>query len=355
MAGRQDNPWLTLAPRDGGRRVVHQISAVAETLFVLLGMVVLARILFNALGLASSDSFLFPDDGPADFGAAAVAEGQWHAMRYGLIFGVIIIIGVIRSRTALQSYGLGRSRHSLGDLILFGFGLFAVMHIPALGLRIVDHFVDIGPGTPFWSLMETADWDRDFWLYMAVSSFLIVPIVEEIVARGYILGRFREDFSAGGALLMMAILFAGAHTQYHQTDFYALGSLFALVWGSLLMGYAVYRTGSLLPAIIAHGLVNIPTILTVDFAIATLIILTLMIWRRLYLDQARQLLAVFGTAREWPGLMAGAVLVIALVTTLTTTPWAPHAWLAVLVTLFTLSLMTKSAWSGAKPDGADDA
>lgn len=109
-------------------------------------------------------------------------------------------------------------------------------------------------------------WDLSFWVYMAVGSFLIVPLVEEFTARGYVLGRIRESYSGGATLVLMAVFFALAHGQYHSLEILMGGQLLLLVLGSIFLGYSVYRTGSLVPAIVAHGLTNIPLTLEWRFA-----------------------------------------------------------------------------------------
>ena len=344
-----DDPYngrLTGEPRGGAVGFLHRLAATGEALFVLLGMIILARLAFRAAGLVDADEFLFGVDVEPDFRGAAIAESQWHAVRYGMIFLAIFIIGRIRGRRDRASYGLATGGRSLFALMGFGVGAFVIMHVPSISLRLIDNFYNIGPGTPFWALMKEVPWDKDFWIYMAVSSFLIVPLVEEFVARGYMLGRFRESFSPGGALIIMAVIFAAAHTQYHNTDLYSLGSLFALVWGSLIMGYTVYRTGSLIPAIIAHALVNIPTALWVDYGVFGAMALLLFSFRRAYGEHARGLWNILRDTNDWISLILIAGLVSALGITLEATPWAPYAWLAGLLSFFVASLLIKSNWAG---------
>lgn len=327
-----------------------RLVAVGETLFVLLGMIVIARLVFRATGLADADSFLFGDDVVPDFRAAAVAESQWHAIRYGLIFTAIIIIGWIRQRSGPAAYGVTTGGYSIRWLIAFGVGVFAVIHVPSLMLRLADHYLDIGPGTPFWALMKETEWNTDFWLYMAVSSFAVVPLVEEFVARGYMLGRFRESFSPGSGLVVMALVFSSAHTQYHHADLYSVGMLLALAWGSIVMGYAVYRTGSLLPPIIAHILVNVPTSIAADYVIIALIALTVFLFRGAFGSNARRLGAIFRSVNDWRSLLIIGLIVVVFGITLQAAPWAPYAWLGGFFALFVSSLFVKSKWSESLRD-----
>ena len=340
-----NNPWLTMQPRGGVVGVFHRFAAVGEVLFVLLALILVARIIFRSFGLIDQDEFLFVENGAPDFRQAAIAESQWHFIRYGLIFLGVYLIGRFRRRQSRLSYGFSTGGHSLLWLIAFGIGAYLVVYIPTISLRFIDHYFDIGPGTPFWSLMKEVDWDRDFWIFMAVSSFLIVPFVEEIAARGYLLGRLRESFSAGGALIIMALMFAAAHTQYHKPDLYSIGTLASVVFFSIVMGYTVYRTQSLIPAIVAHALVNIPMTLTADFVAAGVIVVGVLVFRHSIGENAARLWSVLRATDDWFSILLVAAALAALGATLQVTPWSPYAWLVGLVGLFAASLFVKSAWN----------
>ena len=340
-----NNPWLAIQARGGVVGVFQRFVAVGEVLFVLLAFILVARIIFRSLGLVDQDEFIFVESGAPDFRQAAIAESQWHFVRYGLIFLGVYLIGRFRQRRSRLSYGFATGGHSLFWLIAFGIGAYLVVYIPSLSLRIIDHYFDIGPGTPFWSLMKEVEWDQDFWIYMAVSSFLIVPFVEEIAARGYLLGRLRESFSAGGALIIMALIFAAAHTQYHKPDLYSVGTLTSVVFFSIVMGYTVYRTQSLIPAIVAHALVNIPMTLTADYVVAGVIVIGVFVFRRAIGENAARLLSILRATNDWLSITLVGAAVIALGATLQVTPWSPYAWLAGMVGLFVASLFVKSAWN----------
>ncbi len=345
MDVRESAFWLSHRAKGGAAGAFLRFAALGAALFILLGMLLVARLVFRGLGFADADEFLFGENVVPDFRRAAIAESQWHAVRYGLIFAGVAIIGLIRRRLSPASYGLSLGGRSLPHLILFGVGAYFAMHVPSLALSITDRFFDIGPGTPFWALMDEVPWDRDFWLYMAVSSFAVVPLVEETMARGYMLGRFRESFSPGAALIVMGLIFSAAHTQYHKADVYAVGQLVALVWGSVILGYAVYRTGSLVPPVIAHGLVNIPMKGSYEYLLAGLLILVLILFRRSYGEHAARLWRIMRDIDDWLSLALIAAVVIAFGATLQATPWAPYAWLGGFSALFVASLFVRSAWA----------
>ncbi len=338
--------WLTLATGsvDSPGGLLRRLTAVGEVLFVLLALVVVARLLFSWLGLVDADQYLFPADGAPDFRAAAGAEASWHALRYGIVLLAVLVIGWVRWRRRPAHYAVTRGGRSLSALVTFGLVLYAVTHLPTELLGMADRAFDLGPGLPFWNLMEEVPWNGDFWLFMAVSSFLIVPLVEEFTARGYLLGRLRESFSPAGALVVMAALFAVAHTQYHRADLLSVASLCTLFYGSVLWGYAVYRTGSLIPPIIAHALVNVPV--APEFApyLLLVLVLTIVAGRRAISACARQLGSLFAEAKDWAPVAAICGLLIVFGWSLKAASYVPYLWLLAFLGLFVASLRTPSAW-----------
>ncbi|MEO0424660.1 MAG: CPBP family intramembrane glutamic endopeptidase [Pseudomonadota bacterium] len=343
------NAWIAMTPiAEGGRAaLLRRLAAVGEVIFVLLALTLLARVLFSLLGLTDADAYLFPEQGEADFRGAAGAEASWHALRYGLAFLVVALIGWVRHRRRLASYGVSLGARSPQQLIQHGLVLYAVAHLPSVLLSLADQAFDLGPGLPFWRLMEEVPWDADFWLFMAVSSFLVVPLVEEFMARGYLLGRLRESFSPGGALVVMGVLFAVAHTQYHRADLLSVGNLLTLVYGSVLWGYAVYRTGSLIPPIIAHALVNIPLMPALEPYLLLVMVITVLVARRQIYESARDLGQLFTRTQDWGQVLSVCLLLVAFGATLRI-PNAPYLWLLAFVALFLVSLRTHSRWSSGE-------
>lgn len=80
---------------------------------------------------------------------------------------------------------------------------------------------------------------------------VLVPICEEVVFRGAVLGRLLKVFGkekAWGAIIVSALIFGLAHGNLAQSPHaFAIGILF---------GWLYYRTGSLIPSTIMHVLNN---------------------------------------------------------------------------------------------------
>ena len=113
-------------------------------------------------------------------------------------------------------------------------------------------------GPHHWFIFREA-WDGDFWGYMLVGSIILPPIVEDLFFRGYMHGRLEQSFGPMIAILLTALIFTLFHTQYLKPDLLSIGLVFSLFISALVLSYARFATGSIIPGMIAHSLVNIPT------------------------------------------------------------------------------------------------
>ncbi len=87
-----------------------------------------------------------------------------------------------------------------------------------------------------------------FW----VAVLLLAPLAEEVYFRGFVyIGLRNSMLGASGAILVTAAIWALIHLQY---DVYDKTEIFLL---GLFMGWLRYRYNSLLPPLVAHGLINL--------------------------------------------------------------------------------------------------
>lgn len=338
-------PWLTLKH---DRSIRARLAAIVEPFSIILAATLAARFLLDSLGIADADEFLFRDGAPPDFLAAARSEGARHALRYGLVILLVAAIGWWRGRRRLISYGVSLGGGNLPRLIGTGLVLGLVLWLPLQLLQIVHEFVPLGTDTPFWALKDRVAWDLSFWVYMAVGSFLIVPLVEEFTARGYVLGRIRESYSGGATLVLMAVFFALAHGQYHSLEILMGGQLLLLVLGSIFLGYSVYRTGSLVPAIVAHGLTNIPLTLEWRFAAVAAGLAALISCRRAVAKWLCGLGRLFKESDDWLAALPAIGLIALALLTLRAMPWAPYAWLGLFLIITAAGLRIRSPWADVR-------
>lgn len=297
------------APEDA--KLAGRLTAFAETALLLVAGSLAAAALAPIAGLsnrAMRDGLLYGEGGP-QWLAAAGAETQWLLLRFGLTLFVAWLICWWIGGPSRKLAGLSRGGRSLSNLIGFGGVMGVLLAAAPFGLRVLNEMFAIGEGTPFWRLMAQSEWTPAFWLYMAASSFIIVPIVEELFFRSYMLGRYRMHFTAGGAVLLSAAVFWVSHGQYIQADLnLIINSALAFITAAIL-AWSVIRTGSVLPAIIAHMIFNLPMNQPFRIGVVALaLLLVIVLWRRIG-GAAADFFRTLASTREWIFL---AVLIAAL-------------------------------------------
>lgn len=193
--------------------------------------------------------------------------------------------------------------------ILAGILLFAFSELPAQILALLNLIRPLGEQTVWREAIYKISWNSlEFWLLMAVGSFGLVPILEELFYRGYVQTRFEEDFGAPTAILATTVLFALSHSQYYILNAYNLGMLAAILLSTLAFGYLFYRTRSLLVTIIPHVLINIPVKGVIQWALPALMLFVCFLARKeiyKYLSDFMQLM--YDMPDKWRN---GAVIVI---------------------------------------------
>ena len=106
---------------------------------------------------------------------------------------------------------------------------------------------------------------------MAVLSFLLVGVAEEIVFRGFLFNGMRRTGSLTVAVVVSAITFGMGHIVNlltgHATMETLVQVLFAIAWG-FLFTFAYLKSGSLLPCIAIHGLIDVFSVFARDNEIA---------------------------------------------------------------------------------------
>ena len=139
-----------------------------------------------------------------------------------------------------------------------GVVLYAVASLPLLGLLLTNEYIPLGKGLEMWE-RNPADLTRfDFWILILAGSAILPPLYEELVFRGYMRVRVAENLGPMGGVVITAFLFALAHGQYYAVDALLLSTLPCVIFAAICWAYVTYRTGSLVPAMVAHALVNMP-------------------------------------------------------------------------------------------------
>jgi membrane protease YdiL (CAAX protease family) len=200
----------------------------------------------------------------------AMAIGWWH-----------------RKRT-LSAYGfqaknpiLCAKRPILGN-ILTGIVLFSVSELPAKILTAVDHVLPMGAKATTQLIAFSSDWSNyKFWIFMAVGSFVLIPLVEELFFRGYVQTRLAEDYGAPTAILVTAMFFMFSHGQYYETlSPWTVGMIMTGVFSALAWGYVFYKTRSLIAPIVAHVLINFPVSGAADYILPVAMAILVVVFRK---------------------------------------------------------------------------
>lgn len=117
------------------------------------------------------------------------------------------------------------------------------------GLLDVAAYIGGYPPVPDWML----DIHRSaiFLPLLLFALVAVAPVLEELVFRGFLFEGLRHSrLGNAGAIVLTSLVWASIHVQY---EWFYIGQIFA---SGLLLGAARWSTGSLIPPILAHALMN---------------------------------------------------------------------------------------------------
>lgn len=205
-------------------------------------------------------------------------------VQYAGWFIPIILVGWWYRQRKPKQYGLTLSSLPLKFYIVAGVILFSFSELPTQILSLLNSIYPLGEQTAWREAIYKISWNSlEFWLLMAVGSFGLIPILEELFYRGYVQTRLEEDFGAPTAILATTVLFAFSHSQYYILNAYNLGMLAAIIFSTIAYGYLFYRTRSLLVTIIPHILVNIPVKGTIQWVLPVIMLFVcILAWKEIY-------------------------------------------------------------------------
>jgi membrane protease YdiL (CAAX protease family) len=206
-----------------------------------------------------------------------------------------LIVGWWHRRRCLSDYGCTTSGRPIPYHLLTGVVLFAVADLPGKLVPVIDRFVPLGSRAVTQQIAYGLNWgDWKFWILMAVGSFLLVPIVEELFYRGYVQTRLAQDFDAPTAIVITAFFFTFSHGQYYLVfSPWNLGMLLTVLFSALAWGYVFYRTRSLIAPMVAHAAVNFPVRGVGDFVLVAVMFAVVVIYRKQIMEDVRKFGAMF--------------------------------------------------------------
>jgi membrane protease YdiL (CAAX protease family) len=180
-------------------------------------------------------------------------------LQYGSYFALIIPLNWWYRRHGPKDYGVTRAGHSIRWLVAAGLAAACLFECPVLILSLVNAVHPLGAMAPWRQAFFDTSWRRwQFWLFAGVLSYAFVPILEELLFRGYYQRRLAEDWGDAPAILGTSCLFVFAHKQYLIPNAYNIGMVFSLLCLALGLGIVFAYTRSLIPSMVAHAMINIP-------------------------------------------------------------------------------------------------
>lgn len=199
-----------------------------------------------------------------------------------VLFAVLwIVIYVVLMAPLRGSYGDGSLQMLLG-LVAISAVLLAVIRLLGIEKELgMTRWLQNGKKLlwllPMWVLSTGNLWGGVGFRYdgittvMAVLSFLLVGVAEEIIFRGFLFNGMRRTGSLTVAVVVSAITFGMGHIVNlltgHATMETLVQVLFAIAWG-FLFTFAYLKGGSLLPCIAIHGLIDVFSVFARDNEIA---------------------------------------------------------------------------------------
>jgi membrane protease YdiL (CAAX protease family) len=231
--------------------------------------------------------------------------------QYAGYFLLIIPIGWWYRHRGPSAYGLTKASHTWIALVLAGLGTAALSEWFVLGIGFLNS-LHPSKTAPWRQAFFDMSWRRwEFWLFSAVMSWALIPVLEELFFRGYCQRRLAEDWGNGPAIIATACLFTFEHTQYQIPNVYNVGMILGLFLSAVGFGVIFAWTRSLFPAIVAHMIFDIPmTPKWQGLLVIVLVISSFFIWRR-GLDICRKVFSTGTHASYWVLASSGAACALA--------------------------------------------
>lgn len=305
---------------DSPSPAVRAWPALLEVLALTLLGGLVAMLLAAGFGVRLSNPFasLDPASLPASWLPLAQSVGEVLLFQYGGIALLVAAIWWPRGDLRQRRLGLGCNGQRLLPMLQLGLAAACLVAPWHLGLVLADAQWDLGPTEPWRQALLDAPQSWDFWVLMAVASYGLVPVMEEVFYRGVLQGRLQQVMPPGLAILLSSLLFTLSHSQYHQLNLLSLGTAVALFATALMLGGLYWKTGSLWPGMLAHAVINLPAQHGWLGLLVILMMLGVAWWnRRALRDMAQALLGIVHPrclGKAAPGLALATVLFVLLST-----------------------------------------
>jgi len=216
--------------------------AIVLPVWVGVGFILAQVIIGVVLGLMDSANISLAGINDSTF--QTVMSGIIYLLSIGIVIGVPWLIK--QYKTTRDELGLRQWPAWLDILIAPGaFIVYVLLSyvLTMLAMNLPFYNAEQAQDTGFTQLSQGYEYMLAF-----VTLVVIAPIAEEILFRGYLLGKLRKHVSLWASILITSLLFAIVHFQFNVgVDVFALSIVLCLlrVW-----------TGRLAPAVLLHMIKN---------------------------------------------------------------------------------------------------
>jgi len=287
-------------------RYLLGVVAVAEILVVTLLGNVAGRGIFASL---TASGAIDVEALNRSYAGAALATAVGLLARFGFMIPLALGVLWLSRRSSPRRAGLGTGGRSLGRLLAAGCLLFVVAALPQKLLFLVHAVYPVGRGLEGWSAYATQEWTGGYLLYVLAAQALLPPLLEEPLARGYMRERLRAPYGVAGSCLISAVIFMLGHGHFYRADPLVLSVLLTAVFACVAWAWVTWRTGSIVPAVVAHGLGNVPLPLTLPWLVPLVLGMALAIgWRRHVVGRELAAARAAWRAAPWPLVLWGVLL-----------------------------------------------
>lgn len=252
-----------------------RLAALAEIMLVLVVGNVVGAAIYNVVASV-------PASGAEGGGVTdGLREGLRILLRIGLIAACGLALLRFRRGVTLREAGLTRAGLSIAHLFRVGFLLGGFSSF-LIGLVFAVHAVaPLGEGLAVWDEMRRSSRDIAFYVDLLATSIIVPPLVEEIMARGYMRVRLVEAYGPVGGVVLTGLLFAVAHGKFISTDPLLATFMVVLVISSISWAYIAHVTGSLIPSMVAHAMTNtFATAILFNVWMPFAVIAAVVLWQR---------------------------------------------------------------------------
>lgn len=332
-------------------KILKYATPIAEVFSVILVGNILASLVLSQI----LDPALMNQTPTADTNFFQMAGVTSTSMIFRFGFMIVIAFFIYKlwhrddRKQIFKTWGISTGGRSTIKLVGMGILLWAVTILPLQILFTIDQVIPIGEGLPIWELQDEIGLRTDLLVFFLFTSIIIPPLLEETIARGYTRSRIADSYGQMGGIILSAFIFTLAHGQYFEGNLLLASVLPIIIYATICWAFVTWKTGSIIPAIIAHAIMNtpFPRNLT-SFSVILVIMIVLII---LYLKQVKSYFNSFfdlwKQAAEKGAILLGALTIAAILASIVFVSAMRMIWLGIFLVVTLIGHVMRSRKSAS--------